>query len=201
MTDEVTKLKAELYEKQSMIEELRLKVKQLEEDIARKDGELAQASDTEKTRVIHQMLRDAQNKAWEIRQLVEQRARRDERIDNLERQARNQKRTEEATQRQLRIAERYLDLTAQLLVDVDEVSESLPPALRERVCRAAFPRPSPLTIVDFATQLRAWSDSDPEFKKKLEDMGFGAYEEIVVDLTHPLEDPEPVPETSTLTEP
>jgi hypothetical protein len=140
----------------------------------------------------------------EKKMLVMQRAKQDERIEMLERKVRNQQREVEYLTRRERLAQHWLDLTAQVLSDlgteieraeVEDPANALSVKLRDwhqRVSRYISPQTS-LHIVDFAIQLRKWSTDDAEFQKKLKDMGFGEYEQITVDLTQPLvlEDIEP----------
>lgn len=168
------------------------------------DGEVK--SDTEieklkqqldsKTAAMNEFLHKIQDLDGEVKRLQSQRHKQDERIEALERRYRQQKATEAMLQRREHLAHLYVQLSANTVGDagiaLDILIGMLSGEERERAEKIAkklrtliFPD-APMHVVDFAVQLRKWSEDDEEFKKKLADMGFAEFEPIAVDLSKPL---------------
>jgi DNA repair exonuclease SbcCD ATPase subunit len=154
------------------------------DEITKLNNELAS-----KQAVINEFLRGLQEKDVEIRKLIEQRDKRDERIKNLEKLVRNQKRNEEELLRRERLARLLVDQVTQLLYELNEElsgeeyqkTEKIK-SLIARMQRLIMPTVQ-IHLLDFFTQLRAWAKDDEEFKKRLVDMGFGEWETIATDLS------------------
>lgn len=154
-----------------------------------------------KQAAINEFLRGLQDKDMEIKRLIEQRGRRDDRIENLEKLTRNQKRTEAELLRRERLAHLLVDQVTQLLYELhEELSgeeyqkiEKIK-ALTARMQRLIMPTQQ-INLLDFSMQLRAWTKDDEEFKKRLADMGFSEWEAITTDLSKSFHlEPEPDPQ-------
>lgn len=146
-----------------------------------------------KTAAMNEFLSRIQALDGEVKRLIVQRHRQDERIEALEKRYRQQKATEAMLQRREHLAQLYVQLSANTVGDAGIALDVLigmlsgeerarAEAISKRLRTLIFPE-APMHVVDFAVQLRKWSADDEEFKKKLIDMGFEQFEQITIDLT------------------
>lgn len=149
-----------------------------------------------KTAAMNEFLHRIQELDGEVKRLQTQRLKQDERIEALEKRYRQQKAVVAMFQRREHLAHLYCQLTSNTVVEcglgIDILVGRLSGTEREKAeeiskkLRALIFPQAPMHILDFAVQLRKWSEDDAEFKKKLADMGFEDFESITIDLDVPL---------------